>query len=208
MEETRFSSHSDNITCQAMRLKTLMSADFRLNQKNENIHENVQSNLQWKWPIFTTWRLFRSFPVENSPLCWNRITNTDQHIYTQQRQKEGEVKMNYSFDTVATNLLQTLSFFSRVCVLGSSSSTVVHVLSSRSTSFSHAFRLPGFRWPGPPASGGWNYWSGWEWNGDKACEAGPWQSLSDAAPWGRWRAATCFSLAAMLLALRAWLHVS
>lgn len=64
------------------------------------------------------------------------------------------------------------------------------------------------RWPGPPAgSWGWNYWSGRKWNGDKACEAGSWQSLSVVALWGRWRAATCFSLTAILLALRAQLHV-
>lgn len=41
----------------------------------------------------------------------------------------------------------------------------------------------------------------------KPHKAGPWQSLSVEALWGRWSAATSFSLAATVIALRARLHV-
>lgn len=45
------------------------------------------------------------------------------------------------------------------------------------------------------------------WNEDKAPWGQSWQSLSVLARWRRWRAATCFSLAAVLLAPSASIHV-
>lgn len=64
------------------------------------------------------------------------------------------------------------------------------------------------RWPGPPAgSWGWNYWSGREWNGDKDLWGWVLTESVCGGSVGEVKSSNLLSLTAILLALRAQLHV-
>lgn len=176
-----------------------MKADCSVNWQKVRMFRKINKEIG-QFPQLEALIFFLLWGITHCVFQYNRITNTEWHIHAQQKHLDRVGKQVWSILFTQYKLVTAPVFFFLLVSFS--------LCSQPSTSLSHAFHLWRLRWQGPPAGSGWNYRSAREWNGDKACEAGSWQSLSVLPPWGMWRAATCFSLAAILLALRARLHVS